>query len=61
MGTGVLIPFQVLPKSFVAAIDSGPDPALVGPNLVLVRIRTGVPAAAALASLQRIVAAADRA
>jgi hypothetical protein len=61
MGTGVLIPFQALPKPFVAAIDSGPDPALVGPNLVLVRTRTDVPAAAALASLQRIVAAADRA
>jgi hypothetical protein len=61
MGTGVLIPFQVLPKTFVAAIDSGPDPALVGPNLVLVRIRTGAPPAAALASLDRIVAAADRA
>ena len=61
MGTGVLIPFQVLPKAFVAAIDSGPDPALVGPNLVLVRTRAGVPAAAALASLQHIVAAADRA
>jgi hypothetical protein len=61
MGTGVLIPFQVLPKSFVAAIDSGPDPALVGPNLVFVRIRTGVPTAVALASLHRVVAAADRA
>ena len=61
MGTGVLIPFQVLPKAFVAAIDSGPDAALVGPNLVLVRTRTGVPAAAALANLQHIVAAADRA
>ena len=61
MGTGVLIPFQALPKPFVAAIDSGPNPALVGPNLVLVRTRTDVPAAAALASLQRIVAAADRA
>ncbi|MFZ0249652.1 MAG: FtsX-like permease family protein, partial [Acidimicrobiales bacterium] len=61
MGTGVLIPFQALPKPFVAVIDSGPDPALVGPNLVLVRTRTGVPPAAALAGLQRIVAAADRA
>ncbi len=61
MGTGVLIPFQVLPKSFVAAIDGGPDPALDGPNLVLIRIRPGVPTAAALASLHRVVAAADRA
>jgi putative ABC transport system permease protein len=61
MGTGVLIPFQVLPKAFVAAINGGPDPALIGPNLVLVRVRAGVPAAAALASLNRIVAASDRA
>ena len=58
MGTGVLIPFQALPKPFVAAINSGPDPApsvrtwsSSGPE------RTS--RAAALASLQRIVAAAD--
>jgi hypothetical protein len=61
MGTGVLIPFQTLPKPFVAAIDSGPDPALVGPNLVFVRMRPGVPPAVAVANLDRIVAAADRA
>ncbi len=61
MGTGALIPFQDLPQSFVAAIDSGPDPALVGPNLVLVRIRTGVPTPVALANLHRVVAAADSA
>ena len=61
MGTGVLIPFQALPKPFVAAIDSGPDPALVGPNLVLVRIRPGVAPTVALADLHRIVVAADRA
>jgi hypothetical protein len=61
MGTGVLIPFQALPKPFVAAIDSGPDPALVGPNLVLVRMRSGASPAAALAGLHRIVAAADSA
>lgn len=61
MGTGVLIPFQTLPKAFVAAIDSGPDPALVGPNLVFVRMRAGVPPSVALANLHRVVAAADRA
>jgi hypothetical protein len=61
MGTGVLIPFQDLPKSFVAAMDSGPDPALVGPNLVFIRIRTGVPTAVALANLHHVVAAADAA
>jgi FtsX-like permease family/MacB-like periplasmic core domain len=61
MGTGVLIPFQTLPKAFVDAIDAGPDPALVGPNLVFVRMRAGVPPAVALANLHRVVAAADRA
>ena len=61
MGTGMLIPYQVLPKAFIAAIDIGPDPALNGPNLVLVRIRTGVPPATALAGLHRVVEAADRA
>jgi MacB-like periplasmic core domain/FtsX-like permease family len=61
MGTGVLIPFQTLPKAFVAAIDSGPNPALVGPNLVFVRMRAGVPTTVALANLHRVVAAADRA
>ncbi len=61
MGTGMLIPFEVLPKSFVAAIDIGPTPALSGPNLVLVRVRAGVPTATALAGLHRVVEAADRA
>ncbi|HVA07893.1 MAG TPA: FtsX-like permease family protein [Acidimicrobiales bacterium] len=61
MGTGLLLSLQDLPKSFVAAIDTGPDPVLTGPNLVLVRIRPGVPSAAGLAGLNRIVAAADRA
>jgi hypothetical protein len=61
MGTGMLLSFQDLPKSFVAAIDTGPDPALAGPNLALVRIRSGVPPAVALAGLHRIVVAADRA
>ena len=61
MGNGLLLSFQDLPKPFVAAIDTGPDPALAGPNLALVRIRPGVPPAVALAGLQRIVVAADRA
>jgi hypothetical protein len=61
MGTGMLISNQDLPKAFVAAIDSGPNPALVGPNLVLIRVRAGVPTAAALANLNRVAAASDRA
>ena len=61
MGTGLLLSVQDLPKSFVAAIDTGTDAALTGPNLVLVRIRPGVTSAAALDGLNRIVAASDRA
>jgi hypothetical protein len=61
MGSGVLIPSQVLPKAFVNTLNGGPDPALDGPNLVLVRIRPGASPAAARSSLNRIAAAANRA
>ena len=60
MGTGVLFSNQALPAAFDNAIYSSSDPALDGPNLALVRIRPGAPPAAALASLQRIVRAADK-
>jgi len=60
MGTGVLFSFQMLPRAFDAAVNSGPVPALDGPNLALVRIRPEAPPAAALASLQHIAAAANK-
>ena len=60
MGSGALMAFQMLPKAFAAAIDSGPTPALDGPNLALVRMRPGVPTTVALANLQRIAVASDR-
>ena len=60
MGTGVLFAFQMLPKAFANAINGASDPSLDGPNLALVRLRTDAPPAAALASLQRIVAASDK-
>jgi hypothetical protein len=60
MGTGVLFAFQMFPKAFNAAVNSGPEPALDGPNLALVRVRPGAPPAAALASLDRIAAAANK-
>ena len=60
MGTGVLFANQMFPKAFADAINSGPVPALDGPNLALVRIRPDAPPAAALASLQRIAAASDK-
>lgn len=54
MGTGALLANQDLPKAFAAAINSGPDPALEGPNLALVRIKPDAPPRAAFASLQQI-------
>jgi hypothetical protein len=61
MGTGVLLANQDLPKQFAGAIQSGPVPALDGPNLALVRLKPGAPPAAALASLQRIARASNQA
>jgi hypothetical protein len=60
MGSGAYFSFQMFPKQFDAGINSGPDPALDGPNLALVRIRQGAPPVAALASLQHIAAAANK-
>jgi hypothetical protein len=61
MGTGLLLSNQDLPRQFAEAIQSGPVPALDGPNLALVRLKQGVPPAAALASLQRIARASNQA
>jgi len=60
MGTGVLFANQMFPKAFASAVNSGPEPALDGPNLALVRIRPDAPPPAARASLQRIADAADK-
>ena len=60
MGSGALMAFQMLPKAFAAAFNSGPSPALDGPNLALVRMRPGLPATVALANLQRIAVASDQ-
>lgn len=61
MGTGALLANQDLPKAFAAAINSGPDPALEGPNLALVRIKQDASPRAALASLQHIVRVSNQA
>ena len=39
MGTGVLLTNQDFPKTFAEAVQSGPVPALDGPNLALVRLK----------------------
>lgn len=61
MGTGALLAYQDVSKTFAAAVNSGPDPALDGPNLALVRLKPDAPPRAALASLQRIARASDQA
>jgi hypothetical protein len=53
MGTGALISEGVLPQAFQRAIQR-PDPNLNGPELVFVRLRSGVSPAAGRANLQRI-------
>jgi hypothetical protein len=60
MGTGALASTAIEPAAFQRA-QLSPDPTLNGPALVFVRLRTGVPAAAGLASLQRIAGVANHA
>ncbi|MGD0395048.1 MAG: FtsX-like permease family protein, partial [Acidimicrobiales bacterium] len=60
MGTGALLSAGVLPRAFLGAMNS-PDPTLNGPNLALVRLRSGVSAATGRANLQRIADSANKA
>jgi hypothetical protein len=53
MGTGALVSTAVIPAAFNRAINS-PDPILNGPELVFVRLRSGVSSAAGRTSLERI-------
>jgi hypothetical protein len=59
MGIGALVPFQMLPKPFFKIIETT-TAADSGPNLLLIRLRANAPPAAALASLDRVVASANR-
>lgn len=59
MGTGALLPGGILPAAFQQAALN-PDPNLNGPNLVFVRLRPGVSAAAGKADMQRIADAANK-
>lgn len=58
MGTGAVVQRGIEPPAF-RAFQNQPDPNLDGPDLVAIRLRPGADAAAALASLRRIVTAAD--
>jgi hypothetical protein len=60
MGTGAMLPYGVEPPAFQKFIRS-PDPTLNGPNMVLVRLRAGADPKTALAGLQRIADAGDKA
>lgn len=59
MGTGALFSEKIFPKSFQHAVTS-PDPNLQGPELVFVRLRHGVSAAAGRSNLDRLSAAVNR-
>ena len=60
MGTGAIIPAGIEPPAFQKFLRS-PYPALNGPAMVFVRLRSGVSPAEGLASLQRIAEAGDKA
>ena len=59
MGTGALLPTGLEPAAFKRALTQ-PDPNLNGPSIDVVRLKSGVTPAAGRASLQRIVADADK-
>ncbi len=59
MGTGALISVTGLPQAFQEASQSS-IAALNGPNMVFVRLRSGVTQAAGMADMQRVATAADR-
>ena len=60
MGTGALVSTGIEPPALQQAALS-PDPTLNGPELALVRLRTGVSATAGRADMQRIAIAANKA
>ncbi len=59
MGTGALVSTGIQPAAFRQAGQS-PDPNLNGPELVFVRLRSGVSPAAGRADMQRIANAANK-
>ncbi len=58
MGTGALFSEGVFPTSFKRAVGTN-DPNLNGPELVFVRLRSGINAAAGRANLERVAATAN--
>ena len=60
MGTGAMISIGIESPAF-QKVTGNPDPTLNGPNMVLVRLRAGVDPKTALAGLQRIADAGNKA
>ncbi len=58
MGTGALFSEGVFPASFKRAVGTN-DPNLNGPELVFVRLRSGISAATGRANLERVATAAN--
>jgi hypothetical protein len=59
MGTGAIVSTGIQPHNFITSLES-PDPLLNGPDLVFVRLRPGVSAAAGKANLQTIANATNK-
>jgi hypothetical protein len=59
MGTGAIIPDAIEPPAMRRALTN-PDPNLNGPNMMAIKLRSGIPSPAAARSLQRIVAATNK-
>jgi len=60
MGDGAILPYGIQPPALIKAFHS-PDPNLNGPELVFVRMRPGVSAAAGYANMQSIARSANKA
>jgi MacB-like periplasmic core domain/FtsX-like permease family len=59
MGTGAIIPDAIEPPAMRRALTN-PDPNLNGPNMVAIKLRSGISGPAAAMSLQRIVGATNK-
>ncbi len=59
MGTGAVVPKGIEPAAFQRALHK-PDPNFDGPEMVFVRLRSGVSAAAGRANLERVAKGADK-
>jgi hypothetical protein len=59
MGTGAIVPYGIEPPALVKSMES-PDPNLNGPELVFVRMKSGVSARAGLANMRGVANEANK-